>query len=192
MEHVNKKSDAENAAGKSGVGMEDSSGAKEASSGSKNDSSGDREDSSSRLEECSLAERVGREMSAQDEAGRFLGIEIEELRAGYARLSMAIRREFLNGFQICHGGITFALADSAFAYACNSHNEMSVALSCNINYVVAVHEGDKLRATAQELTLSRRTGVYDIAIQNQHGVLVATFRGTSYNTKKPVWTSAQS
>jgi acyl-CoA thioesterase len=125
-------------------------------------------------------------MSAKDEAARFLGIKIDELRSGYARLSMTVKKDFLNGFHICHGGIIFTLADSAFAYACNSHNEVNVALSCNINYVVAVHAGDKLTATANELTVSRRTGVYDIAVVNQSNVLVATFRGTSYNTKKAV------
>jgi acyl-CoA thioesterase len=95
----------------------------------------------------------------------------------------------LNGFAICHGGITFTLGDTAFAYACNSRNQKTVALSCNITFATAVKAGEILTATAKEAVLNKRTGLYDIVIQNQQGIDVAFFRGNSYCTKKEAFVS---
>jgi acyl-CoA thioesterase len=92
----------------------------------------------------------------------------------------------VNGFGICHGGVTFSLADTAFAYACNSRNNKTIALACTINFLAAVKPGDRLIATAQEKSLGGRIGVYDITVVNQDNVLVAEFRGTSYATSDSV------
>ena len=134
--------------------------------------------------EQAIAEEVGRQMFAQDKAAQALGIKLEAIAPGYAKMTMTVRDDMLNGFAICHGGITFALADTAFAYSCNARNERTVALSCNITYAAAVNLGDTLTAVAQEEARSNRTGLYDIVISNQHGVKVAFFRGNSYNTKR--------
>jgi acyl-CoA thioesterase len=137
------------------------------------------------LNEQALAEEVGRQMFAQDKAAQALQMTLVEIAPGYARMSMMVREDMLNGFAICHGGITFALADTAFAYACNSRNEKTVALSCTITYAAAVRLGDMLTATAKEEVLNNRTGLYDIIVTNQNGDKVAYFRGNSYNTKRP-------
>jgi acyl-CoA thioesterase len=131
-----------------------------------------------------LAEEVGRKMFAEDRAAQSLGITLDAIAPGYARMSMKVREDLLNGFAICHGGITFTLGDTAFAYACNSRNQQTVALSCNITFAAAVRAGETLTATAQEVMLNNRTGLYDVTINNGSGAKVAFFRGNSYCTRK--------
>jgi acyl-CoA thioesterase len=131
----------------------------------------------------SLAEAVGREMYARDHNSHALGIQLDEIRPGYARMHVKIRREMTNGHDTCHGGIIFTLADTAFAYACNSRNLITVASGASIDFVAPAHPGDTLLATAEERVLAGRTGVYDIEVRDQHGHPVAYFRGRSYRVK---------
>jgi acyl-CoA thioesterase len=99
---------------------------------------------------------------------------------------MQIQKEMLNGHGICHGGVTFSLADTAFAYACNSHNRKTVALNCLISFSRAANEGDELTAVAKEQALGKTTGTYDVTVTNQNAEVVALFRGASYSTKQEV------
>ena len=125
-------------------------------------------------------EQVGAHMYASDRASQSLGIRIVALGAGTATLEMAVRDDMLNGHAICHGGFIFLLADSTFAFACNSYNRNTVAQGCSIEYLAPAHRGDVLRATGVERSRSGRTGVYDIDVRNQDGTTVALFRGKSY------------
>jgi len=134
-----------------------------------------------------VAEAVRDAMFANDRASKSMGMEILAVGPGTATLRMAVRDDMLNGFDICHGGFITTLADSAFAFACNSYNELTVASGFAIDIVAPGREGDTLTAVAGEVSLSGRTGVYDIAIRNQRDELVAVFRGKSYRIKgKPV------
>jgi acyl-CoA thioesterase len=137
-----------------------------------------------------VAEELGRRMFAEDKAAQALGISLDAIAPGYAKMSMKVREDMMNGFAICHGGITFTLGDTAFAYACNSRNQKTVALSCNITFATAVKVGEVLTATANETVLNNRTGLYDIIIRNENDVDVAFFRGNSYCTKKEVFPTA--
>jgi acyl-CoA thioesterase len=137
-------------------------------------------------EATALAKRVAERMMKDDRAAAALGIQLDEISPGFARMSLLISDEMVNGFGICHGGITFSLADTAFAYACNSRNRKSIALGCTINYLKAVKPGDKLTATAREQSAGGRIGLYDISLSNQEGTVVAEFRGTSYSTSDSV------
>ncbi len=119
-----------------------------------------------------------------DRFSTWMGIELEKVSPGECIISMTIREEMLNGFGIAHGGVTFALADTALAIASNSYNILSVALDASISYPNAVNEGDKLTAKACQISLSRKTGVYSISISNQHDQVVAFFKGTVYRTSK--------
>jgi acyl-CoA thioesterase len=125
-------------------------------------------------------------MYANDACSKALGIDILEVRAGYARLRMSVRPDFLNGHQICHGGLMFTLADSAFAFACNSYNINTVAAGCSIEFLRPVHGGDVLTAEAVEQTLSGRNGIYDIRVTNRANETVAMFRGKSTQIKGTV------
>lgn len=129
-----------------------------------------------------LAQKVAEEMFKNDKASKHLGIRLEKIDEGKAVVSMTVRDDMLNGFGICHGGVTFTLADTAFACACNSRNRKTVALNCTINFIAAGKEGDVLTATAREVSTAGRTGVYDITVTNQTGAVMAEFRGTSYGT----------
>nr|WP_316638739.1 hydroxyphenylacetyl-CoA thioesterase PaaI [uncultured Roseateles sp.] len=134
-----------------------------------------------------IAEAVRDAMFANDRASKAMGMEILAVGPGTATLRMAVRDDMLNGFDICHGGFITTLADSAFAFACNSHNELTVASGFAIDIVAPGRVGDTLTAVAGEVSLSGRTGVYDITIRNQRDELVAVFRGKSYRIKgKPV------
>lgn len=126
-----------------------------------------------------LARATAQAMYDADACSRALGIELLEVRAGYARLRMAVRPEFLNGHQICHGGLIFTLADSTFAFACNSYNVNTVAAGCSIEFLRPVQPDDVLTAEAVEQILSGRNGVYDIRVTNRAGEAVALFRGKS-------------
>ena len=130
-----------------------------------------------------LAERVAAAMYARDQASQAMGMKIAAVGPGRAELTMTVRTDMLNGHAICHGGFIFTLADSAFAFACNSYNLTTVASGCAIDFVAPAREGDVLAAVAHERSVSGRTGVYDIEVKNQHGQTVALFRGKSYRIK---------
>jgi len=127
-----------------------------------------------------LAERVAASMFASDRASQALGMRIDSVAPGCAELTMTVRDDMLNGHAICHGGFIFLLADSTFAFACNSYNRNTVAQGCSIEYLAPAHRGDVLCATGVERSRSGRTGVYDIDVRNQDGRTVALFRGKSY------------
>jgi acyl-CoA thioesterase len=130
-----------------------------------------------------LARAVGRAMYGADACSRALGFELDDVRAGYARMRATVRPDFLNGHGICHGGLIFTLADSTFAFACNSYNINTVASGCSIEFLRPVHGGDVLTAEAVEQTVSGRSGIYDIRITNGAGETVAMFRGKSAHIK---------
>ena len=130
-----------------------------------------------------LAERVAAGMYERDRASQAMVMQIGAIGPGYAELTMTVRADMLNGHAICHGGFIFTLADSAFAFACNSYNLTTVASGCAIDFVAPAREGDVLAAMARERSVSGRTGVYDIEVTNQHGETVAYFRGKSYRIK---------
>jgi len=130
-----------------------------------------------------LAERVAAAMFARDIGTQRLGIRVGRIAPGRAELTMTVRADMLNGHATCHGGYIFTLADSAFAYACNSSNLTTVASGCSIDFLAPAHEGDVLTAVAEERSVSGRTGVYDIDVTNQRGARVALFRGKSYRIK---------
>lgn len=138
---------------------------------------------SPRLAPDELAHAVGQAMYEADAASRALGFELVEVRAGYARMRAAVRPDFLNGHGICHGGLIFALADSTFAFACNSYNVNAVASGCSIEFLRPVRGGEVLTAEAVEQTVSGRTGIYDIRVSNGRGETVAMFRGKSAHIK---------
>jgi acyl-CoA thioesterase len=127
-----------------------------------------------------LAEAVGSAMYSRDRASQGLGMTLDAIRPGYARMSMPVREDMLNGHQSCHGGFIFSLADSAFAFACNSHNFTTVGAGCTIDYLAPGRLGDLLTAEAVEQALAGKTGVYDIQVRNQDGRMVALFRGKSH------------
>lgn len=127
-----------------------------------------------------LAERVAIEMLAADRASQSLGMRVESVGPGRATVTMTVRDDMVNGHATCHGGIIFLLADSTFAFACNSYNRKTVAQGCSIEYLAPAHAGDVLRASGVERSRSGRTGVYDIEVRDQHERVVALFRGKSY------------
>jgi acyl-CoA thioesterase len=135
------------------------------------------------LDPQALAERVGVGMMAEDAASRGLGMRVEAMGPGYARLSMRVRPDMLNGFKICHGGFITLLADSAFAFACNSSNELTLAAGIVVDFVAPAVEGELLTADAKEVVLVGRTGVYDVTVTNEKGQIVAVLRGRSHRTK---------
>lgn len=123
-------------------------------------------------------------MLVHDKFSEWMGIQVLEIREGYSRISMEIREEMLNGFGIVHGGIPFSMADSAFAFACNNRNNLSVALDVTISFMKALHVGDILTAEASEIHNGRSTGVYLITLTNQKGEQVGLFKGTCFRTGK--------
>ena len=125
------------------------------------------------------AEVVGQHMFASDRASRGLGMRIVSLGEGTARLEMTVRDDMLNGHEICHGGFITTLADSAFAFACNSRNQLTVAAGLTVDFLAPVKRGEVLTADAVEVSLRGRTGVYDIVVTNQDGARVALVRGRS-------------
>ena len=132
------------------------------------------------------AAAVGESMYARDTASQALGMALEQVRPGYARLRMAVRADMLNGHGSCHGGMVFALADSAFAFACNSHDVVTVASGCSIEFLAPAQEGDELVAEAEERFREGRNGVYDVIVRRADGSLIATFRGRSASTSQSV------
>lgn len=140
-------------------------------------------DLTSGLDPQTLAEKACEGMHRNDRASHSLGIELERVGPGYAKLRMVVREDMLNGFGICHGGFLTALADSAFAYSCNSHNEQTVASGISLDFMAPGRPGDALTAEAREVFVAGRTGVYDITVVNQKGELIAVMRGKSYRLK---------
>jgi len=135
-------------------------------------------------EKNKLANSVVSHMMDNDYFSQWLGIEVMDIKEGYSKIKMTVRKEMVNGFGIVHGGIPFSLADSAFAFACNNRNVLSVALDTSINFIKPVHVGDKLTAEAREMHNGKSTGLYQISITNQKKHLVAIFKGLCYRTQK--------
>lgn len=134
----------------------------------------------------SVAQETLAAMLAKDHFTEWLGIIIDEHRAGYCKLHFTVRKEMLNGFGIAHGGILFSAADSAFAFACNSHGRLSVALDVTISFIRTAKEGDVIYVEAKEVHCGNRTGFYDVTVSNALGEIVAVFKGTAYRTDKMV------
>ena len=132
----------------------------------------------------SLSEKIVDKMYINDAFSQWLGIEVVEVKDGYCKSQMTVRKEMLNGFQIAHGGIAYSLADSALAFASNSHGRKSLSVETSISHTVSVKEGNVLKATTKELFLSDKIGVYLITITNQKNEQVAHFKGTVYRTSK--------
>ena len=131
-----------------------------------------------------LAQKVVAHMMEHDQFSQWLGITLLDIREGYSKIQMTVREEMLNGFGIVHGGIAFSLADSAFAFACNNRNNLSVALDTSINFTKAVQVGDTLVAEAKEIHNGKSTGLYHITITNQQQEVVALFKGTCFRMGK--------
>lgn len=132
------------------------------------------------LDPKTLAARVGEAMFAVDAASKdFLRMELLACEPGRARIRMTVREPMLNGHQICHGGLIFTLADSTFAFACNSHNKVTVAAGCSIEFLKPAQLGDVLTCEGVEQVLQGRHGIYDMKVTNQRGEVVAMFRGKS-------------
>jgi len=125
------------------------------------------------------AERSSEAMLKDDHTTKSMGMTIEAVGPGVATLSMVVRKDHLNGHGSCHGGRIFTLADSAFAFACNSHNTITVAQHCSVAFLAPGREGDRLTATAREVTLAGRSGIYDVTVTRDDGVAIAEFRGLS-------------
>jgi acyl-CoA thioesterase len=132
------------------------------------------------------AEQSAQTLYERDRASQALGMRLTAVRPGWARVVMTVRADMLNGHDLCHGGIVFALADSAFAFACNSYNESTVAAAAAIDFLAGARAGDELTAEASELWRTRRNGIYEISVTNQRGERVALFRGRSYRIEGEV------
>jgi len=133
-----------------------------------------------------VAKAAAESMYARDFASQALGMEIEDVRPGYARVTMRVRKDMVNGHDTCHGGLIFSLADSAFAFSCNSYNRVTVALAASIDFLAPGRLGDRLTAESQEQALGGKTGVYDVVVSNQDGQRIALFRGKSYRLRGAV------
>lgn len=131
-----------------------------------------------------FAKQVADKMFETDYFSQWMGVQILDVKDGYSKLQITVRREMLNGLGIAHGGVTFALADSAFAFACNSDGKATVALDVSISFPKPGKEGDILTAEAKAVNRTNRTGVYLIEVRNQNNELVALFKGTCYKTEK--------
>ncbi|MBS1627863.1 MAG: hydroxyphenylacetyl-CoA thioesterase PaaI [Bacteroidetes bacterium] len=133
-----------------------------------------------------FANHIVEQMLHNDKFSQWLGISIIKIAEGYSKISMMVRNEMLNGHGIAHGGIAFSLADSAFAFACNNRNVLSVSLDTSINFIKPTHTGDILFAEAKEIHNGKNTGLYHITITNQYNHVVALFKGTCYKTDRKV------
>jgi acyl-CoA thioesterase len=135
-------------------------------------------------DEQRLAERVVTAMMARDAFSQWLGIEVLEIAPRRSTCRLVVRAEMVNGFGVTHGGIAFSLADSAFAFACNTHGKVTVSIENSITYPGPVHAGDVLTAVAREDAASGRLGYYSARVTNQRGEVVALFRGTAFRTTR--------
>ncbi len=131
-------------------------------------------------------QEVVNHMMSKDLFSQWLGIEVLEIKEGFSKLKMTVRKEMINGFDIDHGGIAFSLADSAVAFDCNNRNNLSFALDTSSNFTKPVHVGDVLTAEAKELHNGKSTGLYHVTITNQNDHIVALFKGTCFRTAKPL------
>ncbi|MDQ6902122.1 MAG: hydroxyphenylacetyl-CoA thioesterase PaaI [Bacteroidota bacterium] len=136
------------------------------------------------MEKNNLATTVVEHVMKNDLFSQWLGIQMISIAEGYSRITMTVRSEMMNGLGIVHGGIAFSLADTCFAFACNSRNNLSVALDTSINFLKPVHVGDILIAEAKEMHNGKSTGLYQITITNQNDHIVALFKGTCFRTNK--------
>jgi len=136
------------------------------------------------MDELEQARQCASVMMAKDNASRSLGIDVEIPSPGSAVARMVVTETMLNGFAVCHGGYIFALADTAFAFACNAYDRLTLAAAANIDFLCSAYLGDQLVATAVERNRGGRMGVYDVRVTNQDDKEVAVFRGKSYATSK--------
>jgi acyl-CoA thioesterase len=139
-------------------------------------------------EAMNLASDCAQALFKRDTASQAMGMRLLSVAPGCARVGMSVRADMIQGHGTCHGGYLFALADSAFAFACNSYNEATVAIGCSIDYIAPAHLGDTLTADCTEQSRSGRTGNYDVRIENQQGQLIALFHGKSYKVRGAVLT----
>lgn len=130
-----------------------------------------------------IAERTSELIERDDRASRWLGVELEEVRPGYARMTLRVAEHMVNAQNVCHGGLVFALADSSFGYACNTHNERRLAASCAIEFLAPAQPGDRLTAEAAEVARAGRHSIYDVRVTNQHQQTIALFRGKAATVK---------
>jgi acyl-CoA thioesterase len=130
-----------------------------------------------------LAKAAGEAMWRTDRTSKWLDMQLEEIRAGYTRMSMTVTADMTNGQAMCHGGLIFTLADSSFGFACNSGNQRAVAAGCSIEFLAPAQLGDRLTAECREQAVVGRTGLYDARVTNQKGELIALFRGKSATVK---------
>ncbi len=142
-------------------------------------------------DEIDLASKVVNRMFDHDWFSQWLGIERVLVAPGKCVLKMTIRKEMLNGFSIAHGGITFSLADSALAFAANSHGQRSVSVETSISHTEPLMENDEIIATAIEMNRSNKIGIYQVTVSNQHGRTVALFKGKVYRTSKDWFPSGE-
>lgn len=137
------------------------------------------------------AQEIVKTMMELDQFSNWMGVKIIDIKEGYSKIEMLVRNNMLNAFGIAHGGITFALADSAFAFACNSNGKITVALDVSISFPKTAKEGDILTAEAKRVSNTNKTGLYLIEVTNQHQQLVALFKGTCYKTEKDLVSALQ-
>ena len=137
-------------------------------------------------DEQRLAERVVSTMMRADAMSQWLGIEILEVAPRRCTCRLTVRDDMVNGFGVAHGGIAFALADSAFAFACNTHGHITVSIENSVTYPAPIRPGDVLTAAAAEEAASNRLGYYRVEVRNQHDEIVALFRGTAFKTNRPL------
>lgn len=136
------------------------------------------------MDDAANAKKVVAKMMGSDWFSQWLGISIEAIGIGHCTLKLKVRKDMLNGFQIAHGGITYSLADSALAFASNSHGRQAVSIETSISHTVSLHEGDVIIAQAEEISLKEKIAIYYIKIFTETNVNVALFRGTVYRTLK--------
>jgi len=129
-------------------------------------------------------QEITSQMMRSDRFSQWLGLKIDESAEGYCKLHYQITDDMINGFHIVHGGVLFSAADSAFAFACNSHGILTVALDVSISFTRPARSGDILTVEAKQLHRGNKTGLYEVRTTNAHGELVALFKGTSYSTSK--------
>jgi acyl-CoA thioesterase len=135
------------------------------------------------MDRQALAQAAADAIWREDRASKFLGMKLEEVKPGYARMAMTVTEQMSNAQALCHGGLIFALADSSFGFACNSHNHKALAASCTIDFLAPALLGDRLTAVCREQGHVGRTGIYDATVTNQKGELIAVFRGKSATVK---------
>ena len=138
------------------------------------------------MDELGRARQCAETMYERDAASQALGISVEIPHPGRAVATMLVRDDMVNGFDVCHGGLIFTLADTAFAFACNAYDQLTVAAAADIEFLRPVNPGDVLEAAAGEDYRGKKTGLYTIEVRNQRGELVAMFRGRSASIGKAI------